>query len=200
MWAILILAVLSLATAGCAADHEYVPLDGDIIFQVSRSSQSAAIQCATKSEWSHMGLVFLRRGEPMVLEAVEPVRVVALADWIGRGVDSEFTVRRLKQRDDARMTAVVASLKDHRFLHRHYDKTFEWTDEKLYCSELVWKLYQEELGIELAPLERFGDFDLECEEVRGIIAQRWPDGPPLDMAVISPAAILNSPHLHPIPH
>jgi hypothetical protein len=33
--------------------------DGDIIFQTSRSEESIAIQKATHSQYSHMGIVFL---------------------------------------------------------------------------------------------------------------------------------------------
>ena len=47
--------------------------DGDIIFQTSRSEQSIAIQKATHSQYSHMGIVFLRNGSPDVYEAIKTV-------------------------------------------------------------------------------------------------------------------------------
>jgi len=59
--------------------------DGDIIFQTSRSSQSIAIQRATDSRYSHMGIIFTRGGSPMVYEAVQTVRYTPLAKWIDRG-------------------------------------------------------------------------------------------------------------------
>ena len=41
--------------------------DGDIIFHTSRSAQSAAIQHATHSRYSHVGLILFRDGKPYVL-------------------------------------------------------------------------------------------------------------------------------------
>lgn len=37
-----------------------VPQTGDIVFQISRSSQSKAIQLATHSAYSHTGMVVIR--------------------------------------------------------------------------------------------------------------------------------------------
>jgi len=51
---------------GCSEGGSYQPHDGDIIFQVSKSAQSRAIQLATKSKYSHVGIVFMRDGVPVV--------------------------------------------------------------------------------------------------------------------------------------
>lgn len=40
--------------------------NGDIIFQTSLSSQSLAIQKATHSPYSHMGIIILKNGKPYV--------------------------------------------------------------------------------------------------------------------------------------
>jgi hypothetical protein len=44
--------------------------DGDIIFQTSLSNQSKAIQLATKSKYSHCGIIFKNENGFYVLEAV----------------------------------------------------------------------------------------------------------------------------------
>ena len=49
------------------------PQTGDIIFQISRSSQSKAIQLATHSDYSHTGMLVIRNKKPYVFEAVGPV-------------------------------------------------------------------------------------------------------------------------------
>ena len=59
--------------------------DGDIIFQTSRSEQSIAIQKATRSQYSHMGIVFLRNGSPHVYEAIKTVQYTPLRKWVDRG-------------------------------------------------------------------------------------------------------------------
>ena len=82
-----------------------------------------------------------------------------------------------------------------RFAGRDYDLTFEWSNDRLYCSELIWKIYDRALGIRLGNLQRLGDFDLSAPAVREKLAERYGATPPLDEPVISPAAIFDSPLL-----
>ncbi len=92
------LVALTLLAAWCAAPDAFsaTPLrDGDIIFHTSRSAQSAAIQRATHSPYSHMGVVLYRGGKPFVFEAIATVRYTPLEDWIARGDGRRFVVRRL---------------------------------------------------------------------------------------------------------
>jgi hypothetical protein len=70
--------------------------NGDIIFQTSKSSQSKAIQLATNSEYSHMGLIYETNGQLFVYEAVQPVKLTKLDEWIKRGENSHYVVKRLK--------------------------------------------------------------------------------------------------------
>ena len=65
-------------TALTAAKPQLQLKDGDIIFQTTQSSQSKAIQLATHSRYSHVGIVYFDKRQPMVLEAVQPVRVTPL--------------------------------------------------------------------------------------------------------------------------
>jgi hypothetical protein len=37
-----------------------------------------------------------------------------------------------------------------RWLGKHYDAAFRWTDDRLYCSELAWKLYDRAIGVRVA--------------------------------------------------
>src|SRR6187431_2877016 len=98
--------VLLVALVGCAQDAGYQPHNGDIVFQTSRSAQSLAVQLATKSPYSHMGIVYLRDGTPFVFEAVQPVKLTPLAAWVERGEKGRFVVKRLKDAD-ARLTPAV---------------------------------------------------------------------------------------------
>lgn len=50
-----------------------MPQTGDIVFQISRSSQSKVIQLATHSAYSHTGMVVIRNKKPYVFEAIGPV-------------------------------------------------------------------------------------------------------------------------------
>ena len=82
-----------------------------------------------------------------------------------------------------------------RFQGRPYDLTFEWSDSRIYCSELVWKAFERALGIRIGSLQRLRDFDLSDPDVQARMKQRYGTNVPLDEAVISPAAMFAAPNL-----
>ena len=75
-------------------------LNGDIIFQTSKSSQSKAIQLATNSKYSHMGIIYENNGRYFVYEAVQPVKLTPLKEWIDRGEDEHYVVKRIKNAEN----------------------------------------------------------------------------------------------------
>ena len=79
-----------------------------------------------------------------------------------------------------------------KFKGKDYDLAFEWSDDKIYCSELIWKIYQRAAGIEIGKLQKLGDFDLTHDMVRQKMKERYGDNIPTDEIVISPAAIFES--------
>ncbi|TAD92964.1 MAG: peptidoglycan peptidase, partial [Bacteroidetes bacterium] len=71
--------------------------NGDIIFQISLSGQGKAIALATKSAYTHCGIVFEQeKGKFAVLEAIQPVTITPLKDWIARGDKGHYVLKRLK--------------------------------------------------------------------------------------------------------
>ena len=76
---LLVIAALGLLyLVGCIDSLAEQLRDGDIIFQTSRSEQSFAIQKATRSQYSHMGIVFFRNGSSHVYEAINTVQYTPL--------------------------------------------------------------------------------------------------------------------------
>src|SRR5262245_37657841 len=130
--------------------------DGDLIFQTSKSSQSLAIQRATGSRYSHMGMIFLRDGKPYVFEAVATVRLTPLDRWIARGAGQHYVVKRLRDANKTLTPAALDKLKvaSKRFEGRPYDLAFDWSDSRIYCSELVWKAYDRALGVRIGKLQK----------------------------------------------
>src|SRR6185295_16612271 len=96
--------------------------DGDIIFQTSRSAQSAAIQRATHSPYSHVGIIFVRAGKPFVFEAVATVRDTPLDAWIARGIGGHYVIKRPRSPPDAAKLRAAAR----HFAGKPYDLYFEW--------------------------------------------------------------------------
>jgi uncharacterized protein YycO len=171
--------------------------NGDIIFQTSNSSQSKAIQLATHSPYSHVGIIYEQKGVFWVYEAVEPVKLTPLKAWIKRGNKGHYVVKRLKDAATILSPSVLKKMKatGEQYLGKHYDLYFEWSDDKIYCSELVWKIYKEAVGIELGKLQRLESFDLSNDIVQKKLQERYKGKIPLDEEVISPADIFNSNHL-----
>jgi len=168
--------------------------NGDIIFQPSKSAQSKAIQLATNSKYSHMGIIYKNNDKYYVYEAVQPVKLTPLDDWIKRGENGHFVVKRLKDRDKILTAETLEKMKEigQQYENKDYDLYFEWSDDKIYCSELVWKIYKQATGIEIGQLEKLSDFDLTSEIVKKKIKERYGDNIPLDEKVISPATMFNS--------
>jgi hypothetical protein len=194
-WSLPRFAVLALFAALSQAKGSLPDLrDGDLIFQTSRSSQSIAIQRATGSPYSHMGMVFHREGKPYVFEASATVRFTALDQWVARGTDQRFVVKRLKNADKVLVPAGLAKLRAaaRRFEGRPYDLTFDWSDERIYCSELVWKAYDRALGIRIGSLQKVRDFNLSDPAVRSKMRERYGNDVPLDEPVISPDSMFRS--------
>ena len=191
------LLVLLLVVVGCAAGGEPTLRDGDIIFHQSQSSQSKALRLAMNSRYTHMGVVFFEDGSPFVYEAVGPVKRTPLGEWIDRGTEGHFVVKRLADADRRLTAEAIASLREagERYAGLPYDLRFEWSDDRIYCSELVWKMYKTALGVEIGELQTFGDFDLSSPEVADKIKERYPEGLPLNETVISPASMFESDEL-----
>ncbi|MCB1056838.1 MAG: YiiX family permuted papain-like enzyme [Acidobacteria bacterium] len=192
-WLLLVL----FAAGACGASPAYEPRDGDIVFHTSRSAQSLAIQKATGSRYSHMGVVYIQDGQPLVYEAVEPVKLTPLDEWTRRGESGHFVVKRLRDADTVLTEAALERMLQvgEAFDGKHYDLYFEWSDDRIYCSELVWKIFDRALGIDLGELETIRDFDLSDPIVRAKVQERWGGPPPDNETVISPVAIFDSDRL-----
>ncbi|MEO7080346.1 MAG: YiiX family permuted papain-like enzyme [Flavobacteriales bacterium] len=173
--------------------------NGDLIFQSSLSGQSKAIQLATHSKYSHCGMVFQAdtgKREWNVLEAVQPVQWTPLARWIARGEGSHYVVKRA-QVDPPLSEQALMAVKNagEQYLERDYDLYFGWGDDRIYCSELIWKAYQQATGLELGQLQQLREFDLADPLVAKKLQERYGAQLPLDEQVISPARIFESPLL-----
>ncbi|UXI68153.1 YiiX family permuted papain-like enzyme [Tahibacter amnicola] len=187
------LLVFSLLAAGCGRG-EPSWRDGDLIFHTSRSAQSTAVQRATGSRYSHMGVIFLRQGKPYVFEAVSTVRDTPLKEWVARGAGGHYVVKRWRDADRrldakgvARLRAVAQTLRG-----KPYDLYFGWSDERIYCSELAWKLYERAFGVRLGELQKLGSFRLDDPAVKAKLRERYGTGVPRGEDVISPQAMFDS--------
>lgn len=180
-----------------ALNDSHLLKNGDIIFQNSKSTQSKAIELATHSKYTHCGIIYIKDNEYYVLEAVQPVKITPLASFIARGNAGHYVVKRLKNAERLLTDSVLNNMRviGNGFLGKDYDITFEWSDDKIYCSELVWKIYKRGAGIEVGKLATLKEFDLSNELVKRIMRKRYGNNINYREKVISPAAVFESTYL-----
>lgn len=187
--------VFVLLAISCRGEAASLQLrDGDLIFQTSRSAQSVAIQKATHSRYSHMGIIFFRDGKPYVCEAIKTVQYSPLNKWIARGDGGHYIIKRLHDAGRILTPNAVTKLRyvAKKFRGRPYDLTFEWSDDRIYCSELIWKIYDRGIGVQVGRLQQLRDFDLSDPVVKAKMQERYGNRVPMDETVISPGEMFSS--------
>lgn len=164
---------------------------GDLVFQSSHSRQASWIEKATDSPYSHVGMIELTPKGPIVLEAVEPVKRTPWQEWWQRGREHRVTVMRLRDLTtaDARAAASAAT----KFMGRHYDAQFDWGDDRIYCSELVAKAFDEGPHIKLGQVQSLGS--LRLTGLGAALRGRFGKHVPMERNMITPASLAADPKL-----
>lgn len=166
--------VVGLVTVGCRQTPpttEYVLPDsvrlqtGDIVFRLGESRESYAVATVDrKGDYSHMGMVMNVNGQWMVLHAVpnertsrqeedsvklEPVGVFFRSDRAVKGCIYRYP---LSPEDTLRLLQKGLCLYGR---HPLFDGQFDCEDTtSFYCSELVYFLYLNALGVDLTESRR----------------------------------------------
>jgi Permuted papain-like amidase enzyme, YaeF/YiiX, C92 family len=167
--------------------------DGDIIFQTNIGGQGEAIMLATKSKLTHCGILFQTKNKWYVYEAIQPVQVNTLEDFIERGDGHRYVIKRLKaayQKNPLPIDKMIGVAKT--YLDKDYDLAFNWSDEEMYCSELVYKIYSKGANIELCEKKYLKDYDLTNPVVKAQMKERYGNKIPLDEMMIAPSTIAES--------
>jgi hypothetical protein len=162
--------------------------EGDFIFQNIHGKLFSVIEDVTGSPITHCGIIVKKKGEWYVLEAIGPVMFTSLNEWIHRGIGSEITIVRLKDKYQNQIPRIIKA--SYNYLDRPYDIQYEWDDEKIYCSELIYKAVRDATGMELVEFRRLGDMKWEPHEafIRMIAGGILP----LDRKMIAPGDLVMS--------
>ncbi|MCD6020027.1 MAG: YiiX family permuted papain-like enzyme [Bacteroidetes bacterium] len=169
--------------------------EGDIIFQTTSGETGKAIQLATHSQYNHCGVLFLENNKWVVYEAVQPVKKTSLTEFNARG---KGTVKRLANaslsaNDINKLKAVFKT-----YENKNYDEAFNWSDDRFYCSELVYKLYDYALHTPLCKPRKLSDFDLSHPLVKQKLNEKYNNQIPLNEPMVSPEDIFSSALLVPV--
>jgi len=192
--------ILTLVLNGLAVENKFdqgLLKNGDIIFQTSMSSQSKAIQLATHSPYSHCGLVYIRNNSVYVFEASTKVKRTPLKRFLKKGEGGMFVVKRFKNSDSLLNTQNLGKMEAEgkKFEGLPYDSYFGWGNDRIYCSELIYKIYDNALGIKIGKTQQIKDFDLSNPVVASKLAERYGGKTPMDEIVISPSSQFDDPGL-----
>ena len=177
---------------------------GDIVFQESGSAQTMAIALASRSLYTHTGIIEIGEGgEPHVVEAAQSVQSTPLARWIARGTAGRITVKRVRGLSEENALKVLAAA--HAYDGRPYDFFFHDDAETIYCSELVHRAFAEGADMTLGRMQSPRDLNIDNAAVRKLIEARWQKHPLclkqgaasfdacykiiLDQRLVTPAAI-----------
>lgn len=165
--------------------------NGDIVLQTTNGETGKAIQLATHSKFNHCGVLFFENNEWVVYEAVQPVGKISLLDFNKRG---KATIMRLKNASTILTTEAIQKLKNiyKEFDHKNYDSKYNWSNDELYCSELVYKLYFNGLGVELCKPRHLKDFDLSNPLVKKQLDLKYNNHIPLNEPMVAPSDIETS--------
>lgn len=188
------IAVLSLLLICCGETKKTELQTGDIIFQDFSFGNSRAIKLITHSKYSHVGMIVMLDGKPFVYEAVQPVQVTPFEEWISRNEKGEYEVKRLKNAAELFTPEKTEALKTemNKYIGKDYDGRFEWSDKRMYCSEVIWKIYKRVFDLEVGKIQLMDELDLSNPVVEAKLAETYGGEIPLHEKVISPQAMLES--------
>lgn len=166
--------------------------EGDIIFIQSQTDQSAALREATGSVWTHVGLMVKRNSKWFVAEAIGPLKETPLSEFIGRSRNKSYRIYRFKHFDAATMAAQMKAVLPK--YNKPYDIYFEFSKERIYCSELTYWVMKDVTGFELGRIQKMHEMKLDGPYVKALIDKRLTEiGKELNLEelIITPVSQLN---------
>ena len=162
--------------------------EGDVIFQTSLSQQSPLIKMGTRSTITHCGVVVMKDGKPYVLETQKTLVLTPLKKFIARGKDGKYWHKRPKLDN--------IKIKYSGYLGKPYDLAFKFDNGKFYCSELIYDVYLDQLGIELCKPKAIDDYlILGTHRIPKIKRAMEKRGITMEQYAVAPVDVFNSKEL-----
>lgn len=142
-----LIAALPLLFSSCGT-KEFVPAEGDIVFQIGGESDfSAAIMDATawtdSVRFDHVAMVAVDADGPYVLEASAKYGVVRTewADFLASSRQFEGRPGVVVMRLTTDFPVGETMARAHSFIGQEYDWSYYPDNGKMYCSELIYESY-----------------------------------------------------------
>ena len=156
----IIFAFILLSSCFQQIEEEFTLNDGDFLFQDLDSSPLCdAIENVTPGfnnmNFSHVGIVSIIGGAPMVYEAYPPsVQLVDLKVFLSRSLDKnnkpKVIVGRLKKEYRESIRSAIEFIENQ--VGTKYDEFFLYKNNQFYCSELLYDAFLKDSIFELLPM------------------------------------------------
>ena len=156
----IIFAFIFLSSCFQQIEEEFTLKDGDFLFQDLDSSPLCdAIENVTPGfnnmNFSHVGIVSIINGTPMVYEAYPPsVQLIDLKVFLNRSLDinnkPKVIVGRLKKEYRKSIESAIVFIENK--VGTKYDEFFLYENNQFYCSELLYDAFLKDSIFELRPM------------------------------------------------
>ncbi len=139
-------------------DEQIIFKNGDLVFRKGRSVESQIVLFSDReSDYSHVGIIYMIENKAYVIHtvpdesksSVDYIKMERIEEFFNPNKASKGSVLRTKEKYIS--FALLAAKKAKWFYDRKivFDDAYDLkTEDKLYCTELVWKAYQEN-GVDL---------------------------------------------------
>lgn len=137
---------------------------GDIVFQDTGIPPGKAVTAETGSNFTHCGVAIEKEGQLYAFEAVQPLQIIPLKTWKVRL--KIFHASRLKNTQVLNHNSLPRAIAwSQKQLGKDYDLNFGSSDQKIYCSELVWKFYQQRISRQFCAPRTFDSYNNKDQAV-----------------------------------
>ena len=130
----------------------------------------------------------------MVVEANGSVKETKLDRWLAQGREGKFAAYRFDPKYADKIPQMIVAARSR--LGKPYDLRYELDDRALYCSELVYKAFQEATGEPCGRLVKLGE--LNWQPYERVIRYLDGGGLPLEREMITPRDLAEAEQLKPV--
>jgi hypothetical protein len=137
---------------------------GDLLFQKVIKVDSLS----SDSNYNNIGIAFIDGENYALLETKDQVQYVSIRQWAENGNHNNYVAKRLRNADSLLTNSGIKDLRieARNKIMKKYDNSTDWSDDKMYNAELIWKIYKQALNIELGSLDTIRVDSIQRFEIR----------------------------------
>lgn len=137
---------------------------GDLLFQKINRNDSKTSDTA----YNNIGIAFIDDDNYALLETSDQVQYVSIIQWVEKGINKDYVAKRLLNADSLFTSVGIQVLEKEvrNNIMKKYDNSNDWSDDKMYNAELIWKMYKRTFNIELGSLDTIKIDTIKRLEIR----------------------------------